>query len=40
MFILICFTGEDDQTQQWIFAFTAGMFIYISCADLVSVHLH
>jgi len=27
--------GEDDQTQQWIFAFTAGMFIYISCADLI-----
>jgi len=27
--------GEDEQTQQWIFAFTAGMFIYISCADLI-----
>jgi len=27
--------GANDEAQKWIFAFTAGMFIYIACADLI-----
>ncbi|KAL5251085.1 hypothetical protein ACHWQZ_G016712 [Mnemiopsis leidyi] len=27
--------GSNDTAQKWIFAFTAGMFIYIACSDLI-----
>lgn len=30
--------GEHEAATQWIYAFTAGTFLYISLADLVSMH--
>ena len=30
--------GEHEAATQWIYAFTAGTFLYISLADLVSTH--
>ena len=30
------FLGNFDSATPWIFAFTAGMFIYISLADMVN----
>jgi zinc transporter 5 len=30
--------GEHQSATQWIYAFTAGTFLYISLADLVSMH--
>jgi zinc transporter ZupT len=32
--------GEHEAATQWIYAFTAGTFLYISLADLVSTHTY
>lgn len=37
MAIGVCI-GEHEAATQWIYAFTAGTFLYISLADLVSMH--